>query len=286
MRKNADIYGQYLKDYMITQEQVLQLQQVGLSMLKDFHNICVDNNIKYSLVFGTLLGAVRHKGFIPWDDDIDVIIFRKDYEKLKCIINEYANQYYLLDNEIDKQYNLPFSKLIKRNTLLVEAPTDAKEHHGCFIDIFLVDEAPKNMVTLRQKLYLVFNRLASLECDYKFPSITLKQNAKENKELKNYIRLRRFMGFFASIFPVRFWHKCSKLMLKGKKGHEKYVISGDVFRFIDKKYFDELDSYEFEGEMFYGIADYDNFLTSVYKNYMQIPPEEKRERHIIVKLEL
>lgn len=286
MRSSSDIYGQYLKEFMISQEQVEQLQQIGLSMLKDFHKICVEHNIKYSLVFGTMLGAIRHKGFIPWDDDIDVIIFRKDYEKLKVAVAEMSDKYYILDNKLDKQYNLPFSKFIKKNTLLVEAATEKKINRGCFIDIFLVDNAPKNMITLRKKLYVMFNRLASLECDFKFPSETINQIAKNNAEVKKYIRTRRFLGFFASVFPVRFWHKCSKLMLKGKKNKDKYVISGDVFRLIDKQYFDDLSLYQFEDGEFYGTTDYDSFLESIYKNYMQLPPENKRERHIIIKLEL
>ncbi len=75
-------------------------------------------------------------------------------------------------------------------------------------------------------------------------------------------------------------------MLKGKKNKDKYVISGDVFRLIDKQYFDDLSLYQFEDGEFYGTTDYDSFLESIYKNYMQLPPENKRERHIIIKLEL
>ena len=288
MRTSADIYKEYLSDKMINEEQLADLKKVGLSMLWDLHKMCIKHGIRYSLAFGTMLGAIRHKGYIPWDDDIDVFIMRNDYSKLCDIVkNEYSDKYYVVDKTLDKSYNLPFPKLIRKDTTLIEATVDNKpKQYGAYIDIFLLDEAPAKHCKMKQKLYLFYSRMASLECDFKYPSNIIKERSKDHAELKKYSQKRKFMGFFASIMPIKFWCWCRDRLLRGKKDHEKYVVSGDIFRFIDKSDFDDLALYEFEGRLFYGPKNYDKVLSSIYKDYMILPPENKRERHIIVNLDL
>ncbi len=289
MFKSAGLYNKYLKDYIIDDQQLQKLQETGLEMLKDLHDICVENNILYSMAFGTLLGAIRHKNYIPWDDDIDVYMFKKDYQNLKQIVAEkYSDKYYLLDNEVDKNYTLIFPKLIKNDTVLTEAVNDNenKRETGAYIDIFLVDESPKNNIKLKKKLYYIFTKLALVENDYKFPSKILDEVAKKERKIRNYVNLRKFAGFVASVASTRTWLKRAEKIANGKKDEQKYIVFEDVLQVLDRKYFEELELYSFGKYQLYGFKDYDGYLSEVYGDYMQIPPVEKREKHIIVKLEL
>ena len=129
---------------MFNQEkpEVAAAQKVMLEILKEIHRICVDNNITYWLTAGTLLGAVRHKGFIPWDDDCDVAMPREDYDKFLKIAQKFLPETMLLQtHETEPAYTLPFAKIRKKNTLLIETGETGEEnyHHGIFVDIFPFD---------------------------------------------------------------------------------------------------------------------------------------------------
>ena len=121
---------------------VASAQKIMLEILQEVHKICVANDITYWIEAGTLLGAKRHKGFIPWDDDIDIAMPRKDYNKFLKIAQEKLPQDMFLQNkETEPDYYLPFSKIRKNNTLLIETGETGEEnyHHGIFIDIFPFD---------------------------------------------------------------------------------------------------------------------------------------------------
>ena len=110
-----------------------------LEILVEIHRICVENNITYWLEAGTLLGAIRHKGFIPWDDDCDISMPRKDYERFLQIAQEKLPEtMFLQTKETDKEYPLPWAKIRKNGTLLIETGETGEEkyHHGIFVDIF------------------------------------------------------------------------------------------------------------------------------------------------------
>lgn len=289
MKTSAEMYGKYMKDYMINDDQIKEVQSAGAKMLHDLHTICENNNLKYAIIFGTLLGAVRHSGYIPWDDDIDVIMTREDYLRLVSVINKnHSEEYEILDSTMDKTFNLPFAKLYKKGTILVEAAVEVKgSKKGLYIDIFLLEKAPdeKKIAKMKSK-YLLYNRLASLSCDFKFPSTSIISKSKSAPELKKYYRQRRMMGMIASIFPISMYTRLVRNLVA--KGHREdaYMLAGDVYRPFKKDYFDNLQLMQFEEFQIYGLADYDGFLTSVYGDYMQLPPEEKRERHIIIELDL
>lgn len=117
-------------------------QKVMLEILQEIHKICVENNLTYWLEAGTLLGAVRHKGFIPWDDDSDVSMPRADYEKfLKIAQEKLPEDMFLQTQDTDKEYPLSWAKIRKNGTLLVETGETGNEkyHHGIFVDIFPYD---------------------------------------------------------------------------------------------------------------------------------------------------
>ena len=136
---------------MFNQEkpEVAAAQKVMLEILCEIHRICVENNIKYWLFAGTLLGAVRHKGFIPWDDDCDVGMLREDYERFLQIAPQKLPDSMLLQSPgCSKDYRLLFSKIRKKGTLLIETGETGKEDydHGVFVDIFPFDCYSSNML--------------------------------------------------------------------------------------------------------------------------------------------
>ena len=131
----------------MTNSKLRKVQLTELKILEKIDEICKKNNINYFLIGGTLLGAVRHKGFIPWDDDIDVGMLREDYEKFinVCLKNgALGKDYYLHCNESDNDYFIPFIKVKKNNTTFAEKNIEnINTHKGIFLDIFPYDNVPK-----------------------------------------------------------------------------------------------------------------------------------------------
>ena len=120
-----------------------KLKQIQLDMLKDIHAFCVEHDIRYSLAFGTLLGAVRHKGYIPWDDDVDIMMPREDYNRF---IRSYGNNIYrIADMSVNPDYGLPFAK-VEDVLTVIEENVEGGSVFGIYIDVFPVDYIPDNMI--------------------------------------------------------------------------------------------------------------------------------------------
>lgn len=136
-------------------ETLRKLQLTELVILKDFDQFCLENNINYSLYAGTALGAIRHKGFIPWDDDIDICMERTQYEKFLDIWEEKGPDGYFLQSERDfDNTRINFSKIRMNGTTLISGNSrDTSPHNGIWIDVFAIDKVPKNK-RLRKKLFL------------------------------------------------------------------------------------------------------------------------------------
>ena len=127
-------------------EEVRAVQEIGLEILKTIDRFCREKGITYYLFYGTELGAVRHMGFIPWDDDVDVILFRKDFEKFR---EEWKKDppegYFYQDGETDPNYKVKITKVRKNGTALVEeSAKDVEMHHGVWVDLFVLDDYVKN----------------------------------------------------------------------------------------------------------------------------------------------
>ena len=132
-----------------TKQQLRKVQLIELEILKEFDKICKDNHLRYILVGGTLIGAIRHNGFIPWDDDIDISMPRKDYNKFIKIQKKQLNhqKYYFQCMETENEFGLPFGKIRRKGSIYSETtcPLDEKKQ-GIWIDIFPIDKIDNNKI--------------------------------------------------------------------------------------------------------------------------------------------
>lgn len=239
-----------------------------LDMLVEIDKICRKHDIKYWLDFGSLLGAVRHKGFIPWDDDLDIAMPKDDFEKFcKIAPLELPKHLFLQTPQTDPQYLMPVLKVRDNNSLFITRHEDfTKDYNkGLYIDIFVVTEYPNVKPKLRKFL---LGWISKVNC---FMGI------KHNITLKNHLA--------AIIFPIikgmcLFAWKVLCIKPKTELGY-------DVMRYCpyscaySKEWVFPLSEVTFEQHSFLAPHLTDSYLNSIYPNYMQLPPKEKRVTHII-----
>lgn len=257
-------------------------QKVELEILLEFDRICKKHNLNYFLYSGTLLGAIRHNGFIPWDDDIDVCMLRKDYDKfMKIAKNDLKDKYFLQNYKTDKNYPLQFAKLRKNNTLYTEINlSNLDMHHGVFIDIFPYDNTKPNTFlgnvqrTITEKMIV----------------INLCRNKKRNMQAKSKLVkvVRMFWYYLLKIIPKRIIDttitKVSTMFNKESTGYISDLSSSKnktgYERFtIKKEALDDSIACKFEGYMFPVPEQYDYVLTKYYGDYMKLPPKEEQQPH-------
>lgn len=266
---------------LLNKEQLRQLQMIELEMLLEVDRICKKYNIQYNIIGGTLLGAVRHGGFIPWDDDADITMFRTEYNKFKkvCAIELDHSRFYFQDADETEGYRWSYGKLRRKNTLFLR---EHQEHmpyeQGVFIDIFPVDGVPDNYILralngfhcwcIRKILWSEVGRIADKNVVRRFIYKGLSKIPRE-KVIKHYNRIVKKRNQRVTK-RVRI-----ALMPVPNQGfgylREWFVNSGD---------------YGFEGRILKGIADYQNFLSFEFGNYMELPPEEKRKLHPVSSIKL
>ncbi|MDR2474295.1 MAG: LicD family protein [Bacteroidales bacterium] len=251
-----------------------KLQLTELEILDEAVRICQKNKVPYFLEGGTLLGAVRHKGFIPWDDDIDIGMLRKDYERfIKLCKTELNEKYYLQAIHTNKWcHNRAMVKLRKNNTAAIseKAFFHAKDHKGIAIEIFPFDFIIKNRFILNIQLFLLnkFDNFISVK----------RKNIGGNQSV--YMAIKRCILFFV---PFRFIHFLQRrVMIPPFK--TKYVVPWNLVYGFDKQVcplamFSSAIQVEFEGRLLSAPVQWDSYLRQVYGDYMQIPPPEERRTH-------
>lgn len=258
-----------------------RMQLVELDMLIEIDRVCRKNNINYVIYAGTMLGAVRHKGYIPWDDDADIAMLREDYEKFKEHIDELnPDVCYFQDHTTDPEYRWGYGKVRRTGTKYIRV---GQEHLKCktgiFIDIFPMDDIPKTtfmqvvqdirLFFLRKTLYsevgkynskglvkIIYQCLSKIPVEKVFKRLD-KFTKKSSNTSENDVRLLMFVA------AGRLYNK--------HKLSEQFGLK--------KKWFLERAEYEFEGHKFYGVKDYDDYLTYAYGDYMTPPDAKGREQH-------
>ncbi len=245
------------------------LQNVELEILLEIDRICKKHSIRYFLLAGTLLGAVRHKGFIPWDDDVDICMPMHDYKKFCKIARTELKKEYFLQNSDTDYSDRWFAKVRKNNTTFIEKGYEKSPiHQGVWVDVFplvgvhndkkALDKATKSATTAKK---LLSKRFAAMG-DFKSLS-------KEKKLLK-------FVPVCVTRAIARF------IMSVTFKKHGNYecccYLWGDpkIRARFPSGLFDELCEVEFEGHMFPAPKRWDEYLTIEYGDYMTPPPPEKR----------
>lgn len=255
-----------------------EIQQLELEIMKDVHRFCKENNIKYYLSGGTLLGAIRHKGFIPWDDDIDIIMPRPDYERF---IKEYKSKkpYYTLTCiQNNSQHLFTFAKLFDSRTIKIEKGLDYSNANrgGVEIDIFPMDGLPKD----ENKSDRYFKNQKNIFRCYSLAVGELKNSKNIFKKILKYIPLKvcKFIGkeYFINLINNR--------AKKYNFNDSEYVACsivpyyGNKERILKEDYINQIEV-EFESEVFYAPKGYHKYLSNLYGNYMELPPKEKRVTH-------
>lgn len=273
------MYYEMKKDIKIIKlddEEKRKMQMIILEILIEFDRICRKHNIPYAIDGGTMLGAVRHKGFIPWDLDADIVIMRKDYERFKDICaTELDCKFFLQDYNTDEFYRWGYARLLRNETEYVRAGHEhMKSKNGVFVDIFTMDSVPDN------NLLKVFHR-AQCFCIRKILWSEVGRVVHKNFFARKWFwLLSRIPKKTMFTYRNRIATKCNRnensiLIRHMCSPHPKALPYG-----FPRSYFDELIEYEFEGHYFYGFKDYDSYLRSIYGDYMILPPEDKRDNQI------
>lgn len=264
----------------LTDETLRKLQLTELELLREVDRICRSNNIKYSLDGGTLLGAVRHKGFIPWDDDADIMMTRTEYNRFYKVCKRELNKekYFLQEFRTDSAYRWGYSKLRKNGTVFLrENQEQIKCHTGVCIDIFIFDKVPDNYVCrrvhwgacfiIRKGLYSV----VGVKCE------------------KNFI-LKLVYGIL-SLFPRSFWVWWLSYLINSENWKSRELLSHLTYpnrksiRYgVAADYYDEYVNIEFEGYPFLVIKEYCSYLVELFDDYMELPPVEERKVHPVSKI--
>lgn len=278
----------------LTDEQLKKLQKTILSIADDVINICEENNINYHLTGGSALGAIRHNGFIPWDDDMDIDVARKDYNKLINLIKEkYSDKYYIHNPQNEEGYNIPATQIRLKNTI-VRGCSDANEEQcGAYIDIAIIENTFDNAILRRIHGIgsLVLGFIVScrkFNQNRKYLLELVKGNEEETKIFKTKIRIGKIFSFLSLkkwILLYDYWNKICKnentKLVTVPTGRKHFF--GEIY---DRNDFYIQTKHEFEGRQWNVPKEYDKYLKNMYGDYMKLPSEDKRERHVLVEFKI
>lgn len=256
--------------------EVPEMKKRLVEMVGYLDKLCDDNGLTLYMAGGTLLGAVRHKGFIPWDDDIDMHLTRPDYDKLIEIFRNNGNggRYKLLVRELDENYLYPFAKLVDTQTLLIEKGGDAGVEMGLYVDVFPVDGLGNDIKTAKKHMKKL-NKYITLNL-----ALLVKPWRKEVSFVKNFAIA--FLRVIAKLYgKKRLYSKMYKLAHSLPYNECKYV--GEVIDAVGEKRVVEKEavysSYvvmPFENIQLKAPVGWDNYMSRYYGDYMQLPPESQR----------
>lgn len=260
-----------------------ELHQLEFEMLLEFRRICEKNKLTYYLSGGTFLGAVRHGGFIPWDDDVDVAMPREDYEKFVEVVNDELPENMLfksIDNDPD--YHVTWARIVNSKVKVLVHNFDKPEVEPVWIDIFTLDGMPSNNIALKiHKIKLLWRRVMYGWANYKYVSYN-KKNRPWYEKVLMYIGKTLKPGKFMSL--KKQYEKLERTLMKYPASKSKVYMNfkgSYMFNSIMDKdlYYGKGASYIFEGERFNAPANYNAYLSKIYGDYMKLPPEEKRNKH-------
>lgn len=268
-----------MKARELTKEEFRKLQLLELDMLVELDRVCRKHNINYCISSGTLLGAVRHKGYIPWDDDADVSMLREDYERFKLVAGDLDPDIcYFQDHFTDPEYLWGYGKLRRTGTSFVRAGQEhMKGKTGVFIDIFPMDDIPTSVPIMMIRSFYCFCLRKILWS--RVGKVTDKGFMKAWYWLISHIpvdwvyaRVKKMADKSRNSTPNRV--TTLLIPVPGKPVYPAAIRYG-----MPKEWFSQRAEYEFEGHKFFGIKEYDAYLKYLYNDYMTPPPENERQPH-------
>ena len=255
----------------LTKEEIKNIQ---LKILNIVANYCDKENLTYFLGYGTLLGAVRHQGYIPWDDDIDILMPRPDYEKFIrdfCIMEDYKVYSYSIDSE----YPYTFAKVSYEKSLLIEKTDLGFKKLGVNIDIFPLDGLPSSE-KIRKK---IFRTIKIRENILDIKKISINKNRSKYKNM--ILRIGKSI-----LYPISYKKIIENINIDASKYNYydcdfigNIVSSYGYDEIMPKEIFEDKIKLKFEGDEFYAPIGYDKYLVNIYDNYMEMPPLENRVTH-------
>lgn len=267
-----------VKELILNPHEFEKVRKVQVEILIEFDRICQKNNIHYNLYFGTMLGAVRHQGFIPWDDDIDVAMTRENYNKFLSVYSkDLENDYFVQTYESDPNFFRPFARVRKNDTIYKQRHyQNLNIHHGVFIDVFPLDSVYENQA----KEYLRYRYLHRLRRLNVIKHFGVDKDANLVKKKMQQLIDRVLPG-------LKFNQYITKVMTKRNRKNLDYLNhltdGTESFKYklnlVKKEDFLDSTLVNFEGNKFPIPVKYDKYLTRIYGDYMKLPPKENRIPH-------
>lgn len=249
-----------------------------LELIDEYDRVCRENNLRYFLTGGSLLGAIRHNGMIPWDDDIDVAMPREDYEMLRQIANDkFSQDFSYITNNIDSEYFLCYAKLFHNKTTLVELQ-DPFYLGGVYLDIFPIDGLPSNkfLRSIHYKRFYYWRNMSYIVAR----ESSVSTNKNPIKAFCATIRNSIYKKIFSLSYVLR---KCDRIASKYSFDNSDMVVNfGGAWgqrEITYRSYLVNRVEHSFEGRMLMIPKGYDEFLKTLYGDYMQLPSIENRISH-------
>ncbi len=255
-----------------------EMQKIELDIMLEFSKICKNHGLRYYLAGGTLLGAVRHQGFIPWDDDIDIKMPRKDYEKfIKISKLELPSHLYVMSPYDKKNCQYTFMKICDKRTKLVEYSENNIKELSVYIDILPMDGYPSN----RNKLDKHIKKLYRWNSLYHYSQINYELTGSKYNHISLFL-LKNLKKIYPSL-PYSIYKRLTKIASKYDYETSEYVglaVEGNLYKEIfNKQWLQETMYLKFEGYEFLVPNGYKNHLKIFYGDYMKLPPKENRVTH-------
>lgn len=257
-----------------------KIHYLELKIALEIKRICEKNNIKYFVTAGTLLGAVRHGGFIPWDDDMDIGMLRKDYEEfLKCCSEDLGEEFYLQTWNTDENFPFSFGKIRLIGTHFIEGFTeDTNINNGIFVDIFPYDSVPDNKIKrfIQSKEYFIYKRLLWIKKG-------MGQNMKESKSKAIKFYLFKIFSIFFTYDRIK--KHFEKIQKKYNNKLTHFIVADGSYSYkkesIPRNWTDNLELVNFETQEFPTYKNKMEYLKYFYGDFMKLPPEKDRNRHML-----
>ena len=270
--------------YTLSPAELQSLQMVLLEMLVEIDRICQKHGIRYGIDGGTLLGAVRHKGFIPWDDDLDIVMVRSEYTKLReaCRTDLDATRFFFQDNTTDPHYRWGYGRIRRLDSEFVRCGQEhLKMKTGIFLDIFPRDNVPEAILPRLLHTFRCFFWRKVLYSEV-------------GKLTATNVMQRGIYGIL-NLIPAARAFKAYEKMARTQNAKTSNLVRCYGFTIATKQkqlyayprqWFEEFAPISFAGRMFPACRDYVGYLTFVYGDYMQMPPPEQRRWHPCSKFKL